>query len=162
MTLTTTPSFVFEFSADPSGYEDIVITFYQGGVPKLSKHKDELEWSGFDASLRLTETETQKIDHAGDCVISVMLCPDENTHYETARIQKKVYYFYGQELLVGLEDETTEVLVNVNEYSGVGSIQVNANVLNALKGTWKAGQGIAINDDTIAIKDDNVWDGDGV
>jgi hypothetical protein len=91
-----------------------------------------------------------------------MLYPDENTSYEAARIQKKVYYVFGEKLRVGFEDETTEVLVNVNEYSGVGTVQVEANVLNALKGTWKAGQGIDITEDVIAIKDDNVWDGDGV
>ena len=162
MTLTTTPSFVFVFNADPSGYADIVVTWYQGGVPKLSKHKDQLAWDGFDASIRLTEAETQKMDHAADCVISLSLYTDEDTNYEASRIQKKVYYFYGPELKVGFEDETTQVLVNVTEYSGLGQIQVNANVLNALKGTWKAGQGIDIYDDTISVKDDIVWDGDGV
>lgn len=162
MTITTTPSFVFELSVSPDNFTDIVISFYQGGVPMLSKHKEDLNWDINTGSLRLTEAETQRLDHGSDCVIAVSMCPDENTNYEAARVQKKVYYFYGPDLKVGFEDETTEVLVNVNEYSGVGTVQVNANVLNALKGTWKAGQGIAINDDTIAVKDDNVWDGDGV
>jgi len=162
MTITTTPSFVFEFSVGPSNFEDIVISFYQGGVPMLVKHKDEMTWDVNDGSIRLTEAETQKLNHAGDVIISVMLYPDEYTSYEAARIQKKVYYVFGEKLRVGFEDETTEVLINVNEYSGIGQIQVDANVLNALKGTWKAGQGININDDTISVKDDIVWDGDGV
>ena len=162
MTLTTTPSFVFSMSDDPANYYDIVIAFFQGGVPKLVKHKDQLQWSGFDGGLKLTAAETQMLDHSGDVVISVSLLPDEDNSFEVARVQKRVYYVYGDKLRVGFEDETTEVLINVNEYSAISPIQVDANVLNALKGSYKPGLGIDITDDVISVQDDIVLDGDGV
>lgn len=161
MTITTTPSFVFEFSADPGEYDDIIISFYQGGVPRLVKHKEDLTWDDENGALRLKECETQRMNHGNDVVISVVFRPDEETEFEAARIQRKVYPVYAAFPKVGFEDETVNVLININEYGENTNISVDADVINALRDQYLAGNGIRIDDKVISIKEDLVLDGDG-
>lgn len=55
----STPTHTFTFDVDPdSTFKDILISYSQNGTVILNKTKEDLTFDGNDASLTLTQTET--------------------------------------------------------------------------------------------------------
>lgn len=59
----TTPKHTFTFSVDPNEtFKIILITYSQNNNIVLEKHKEDLEFRGFDASFRLTQEESSSFE----------------------------------------------------------------------------------------------------
>ena len=151
MTITTTPTFGFDFKRDPSTVEEFTVSFIQAGIVRLKKHKEDVLFDETIGTFQLTTEECKNFCHADYVQIVIGVTEFTGEQYTAVSTTVPVYYAdYSNHDLIGFE----ESLISLN---------FTATVLNAISPDVTLtdipdGVKITVTDKT-GTESENIYDG---